>query len=745
MKKSLTTLFAALALMGSVFGQSAKPKSTPSNLSFVDPSIGGVGLILEPTRPTVQLPNHMIRVFPVRRDALDDQISFFPLTVASHRIVSLFQFMPVSGTVNNEIWDKKEVYNHESLSPYYYKSELGAESTIIEFVPSKKSGYFKVRFQNHQPHYLRMGIFNEDGSILFSGDRFISGTEIFRGMKAYFYAETSTDIQEAIYRTPDNKKQLLLKTGGKELSFKYGISYISIEQAKLNLQKEIPAWDFQKLKANAHGAWDKVLSQINVEGGTTAQKRVFYTSLYRSYERMVDINEYGRYYSAYDHQIHESNKPFFVDNWIWDTYIALEPLHMILNPAKEADKISSYITMYKQGGSIPAFATIFGDWPAMTGNHAASWFADAYYKGIRNFDLNTAYEGLKKNSLQATLLPWNNGPLTVLDSFYNAKGYMPALPYGEAETVPQVENVWEKRQSVSVTLENSFSDWNIAQLAAVLGKREDENLFLKRSKNYENVYRKDKGFMWAKDKNGNWIDNMDPKAAGREFFTENNAYTYNWVVKHDFKGLFNLMGGREKPEEKLDQLFREDLGNSKFAFWKTQPDASGLVGQFVMGNEPSFHIPYLYNYTGAPWKTQKRIRMLLDTWYTDNLFGIPGDEDGGGMTAFVVFSMMGFFPITPGIPVYNIGSPVFTQATINLPSGKKFTIKALNNSKENVYIQSATLNGKPLLKPWFTHNDLLNGGMIKLIMGDRPNKTWGVNVASAAPPSAIDFNVGSMK
>ena len=729
--------------MSCVFGQTSKPKSAKSNVFYVDPSIGGVGLILEPTRPTVQLPNHMIRVFPVRKDALDDQISFFPLTVASHRIVSLFQFMPVSGKVDSDIWDRKLEYNHEFLSPYYYKSELGEENTIIEFVPSKKTGFFKVKFQDDQPHYLRMGIFNEDGSIQLSGKRSISGTEVFRRMKAYFYAETSTDIQEAIYRTKGNQKQLLLKTG-KDVSFKYGISYISIEQAKSNLQKEVQDWDLPKLKVTAFNAWDTVMSQINVEGGTIAQKRVFYTSLYRSYERMVDINEYGRYYSAYDHQIHISDKPFFVDNWIWDTYIALEPLHMILDPKKEGDKINSYISMYQQGGYIPAFATIFGDWPAMTGNHAASWFADAYYKGTRSFDLNIAYEGLKKNSLQATLLPWNNGPATVLDSFYNEKGYMPGLPYGEAETVPQVENVWEKRQSVSVTLENSFSDWNISQLAGVLGKKEDEKLFLKRAKNYENVYRKDKGFMWAKDKNGNWID-MDPKAAGREFFTENNAYTYNWVVKHDLNGLFRLMGGREEAERKLDQLFREDLGTSKFTFWKTQPDASGLVGQFVMGNEPSFHIPYLYNYTGSPWKTQKRIRMLLDTWYTDNLFGIPGDEDGGGMTAFVVFSMMGFFPVTPGIPAYNIGSPVFTHTTINLPSGKRFTIKALNNSKENVYIQSAMLNGKPLLKPWFTHKDLVSGGTIQLMMGNRPNKMWGSNAISAAPPSAIDYNVASMK
>jgi predicted alpha-1,2-mannosidase len=198
------------------------------------------------------------------------------------------------------------------------------------------------------------------------------------------------------------------------------------------------------------------------------------------------------------------------------------------------------------------------------------------------------------------------------------------------------------------------------------------------------------------------------------------------------------MGGREKAEEKLDRLFREDLGLPKWKFWYTQPDASGLVGQFVMGNEPAFHIPYIYNYLGAPWKTQKRIRMLLDAFFTDNLFGIPGDEDGGGMSAFVVFSMMGFFPVTPGIPVYNIGSPVFEKISIKLPNGKTFTLTAKNSSMTHKYIQSAKLNGKPLNHPWFTHEQLLQGGNLELIMSDLPNKQWG-NQPDDAPPSSNEF------
>jgi predicted alpha-1,2-mannosidase len=247
--------------------------------------------------------------------------------------------------------------------------------------------------------------------------------------------------------------------------------------------------------------------------------------------------------------------------------------------------------------------------------------------------------------------------------------------------------------------------------------------------------------MWPKDKRGNWIEPYDPRFAGREYFTENNAYTYNWDVKHDLEGLFELMGGRKAAELKLDQLFREDLGLPKFRFWLTQPDASGLVGQFVMGNEPSFHIPYIYNYLGVPWKTQKRIRMLLDTFFLDNIFGIPGDEDGGGMSAFVVLSMMGFFPVTPGIPVYNIGSPVFNEIKINLPNGKVFRIIAKGNTGENIYIQQAFINGKTLNKPWFTHDDIINGSILELEMRKTPNKLWG-NSSADSPPSSLNYAPG---
>jgi predicted alpha-1,2-mannosidase len=476
------------------------------------------------------------------------------------------------------------------------------------------------------------------------------------------------------------------------------------------------------MKDRAKQSWNRLLGQVEVEGGTESRKRTFYTALYRCYERMVDITEDGYYYSHYDGSVHQADRPFYTDDWIWDTYLALHPLRFILQPELEADMIASYIRMYEQGGWMPTFPVLWGDTPCMNGFHSTVMIADAWSKGIRNYDIKKAYDGMKKNALQATMLPWRNGPACSLDSFYYRQGYYPALKPGEKETIPLVDG-FEKRQSVAVTLGHSYDDWALAYLAKETGNSADYELFHSRSLNYRNLYREDRGFFLPRDNHGNWID-IDPKfdggMGGRDYYDENNGWTYLWQVQHDIPGLIHLMGGKKAFEDKLDQLFREDLGRSKYANWAKFPDFTGIVGQFSMGNEPSFHIPYLYNFTDSPWKTQKRIRMLLDTWFPDNEFGIPGDEDGGGMSAFVVFSCMGFYPVVPGLPVYSIGSPVFEKITLNLPNGKKFTVLAEGYSETNKYIQEAFLNGELLADPWFPHGDLMNGGELKLNMGPLP-------------------------
>jgi predicted alpha-1,2-mannosidase len=702
------------------------------NLKYVDPQIGGVAPFLEPTKTRIHLPNSMVRMYPDRKDYKDDQIKSFPLTTRKHRSDPLFNLLPVSGNVSENLlpisaWDQELEIAH----PYYYSSWLEDFNITLEFAPGEKTGFYRFNYGNKEIRKLFLKKLNggdwqlnEDGSLV--------GIESFEGMKAYAYGVFDVKGDFTQVKTGKNTNNSWItwnNTELKQVNFKYGISFISIEQAKNNLEKEMPNWDFEKVKNNAKEKWSNVLNQIEVEGGTEAYRRSFYTALYRSYERMINITEEGKYYSNYDKQIHKGEQNFYSDDWVWDTFLALHPLRYILQPDMESDMMASYVRMYQQSGWMPQFPQIHGDVPPMNGFHSTIMILDAYRKGIKNFDINVAYEAMKKNALEGTMVPWRLGAASPLDKLALKLGYFPALHPGETETEPLVDS-FEKRQAVAVTLAQSYDDWALAQLAKDLGKVQDYEYFSKKAKNYKNLYWKEKGFFMPKDAAGNWID-IDPKfdggMGGRDYYDENNGWTYLWNVQQDVLGLQKLMGGRDAFETRLDQMFREDLGRSVYALNARFPDFTGIVGQFSMGNEPSFHIPYLYNLTKSPWKAQKKIRTLLNTWFKDNIFGIPGDEDGGGMSAFVVFSSMGFYPITPGIPVYTIGSPLFSKIKINLPNGKAFTINAPNCNEKNKYIQKASLNGKTLDGPWFTHEDLVNGGTLELEMGSHPNKAWGAS------------------
>jgi predicted alpha-1,2-mannosidase len=720
------------------FGSLCLAGLVQAQVEYVDPSMGGQGFLLEPTKPTVSLPNSMVRVYPVRKDQLDDQISSFPLTIISHRLGELFWLMPGNNS--------PAAYDQEVETPYYYSIRIDDSLIRTEFTPTAHCGYFRFTFPSGNPVVVLAN--RQGGDLSANNDNSISGQETFTGqsdmssgvMHAYVYGEFNVPLAIQTSKIDNgNRLTISAKDNRKDLEFRYGISFISVAQAKKNLEEEIPAWNFDKIEAAARARWNAALGKIQVEGGTPEQKRVFYTSLYRCYERMVNITEDGQYYSAFDHQVHQDARPFYVDNWLWDTYRALEPLQTLLNPEMEADKLQSYVRMYEQLGWMPSFAVLWGNHECMTGNHAAPWMADAWAKGVTNFDVATAYAGLKKNSVEGTWLPWRKGPKSSLDNFLADHGYLPALKPGEKETVAEV-HPRERRQAVSVTEAQSYDDWCFAQLAHSLGNEADYRFFLKRAGDYKNVFRQDKGHAWPKDADGNWIEPYTPGFSGgqggRDYTTENNGYTYDWDVQHDLSGLFELMGGRTNAEAKLDQLFREPLGMSKYDFWYKFPDASGLVGQFSMGNEPSLHIPYLYNYLGSPWKTQKRVRMLLDTWFTDTTLGMPGDEDGGGMSAFVVFSMMGLYPVTPGIPIYDLASPVFDRVTIRLHDGKTFSIVSQNNSKDNKYIQEIRLNGQSRQKVWIRHADVINGGKLELKMSNMPNQELGSNPTDL-PPSAM--------
>lgn len=743
MKRSLA-LFLALNTLLFVSSLWASKKDYTQ---YVDPKIGNVAQLLVPTYPTFSLPNQMLRMIPNKPDYIADQVNSWPLQVEAHREKGLMQMSVSTGEISNATWKKKMSIDHdlEIVRPWHYSTYIVKEDITVSFTPSKKSAIYKVDFPAVKTKNILISG-TDKMQIAPLGNNSFNISEIIsyrvrgvvpemRTMSIYLYAEicdASGKPLSNIKIIPQKNKLIISAASSKKetIQLKYAISYISYEQAKKNFDAEVGIQNFEQTVKAGKSAWDKVINQIEVTGGTQAQKRSFYTALYRTYERMVDVNEYGQYFSGYDGKVHTSDRPFFVDDWIWDTYLAKHPLNIILNPAMQSDQLNSYVQMYEQSGWMPTFPQVHGNHLCMNGYHTVALFIDAKRKGIEGFNIEKAYEGMRKTLTEATYLPWRQGHKKVaFDDFYFANGYYPALRPGETETEPLVDG-FEKRQSVAISLGMSYDAWCMAQLAKELNKPEDYKKFSEISTNYKKLWHPDMRLFMPKDDKGEWIM-IDPKLDGgkgfRDYYDENNGWTYAWWLQHDIPGLIELLGGKEKTEERLDQLFREPLGISKQEYLAFAPDATGQVGQFVMGNEPSMHIPYLYNFAGAPWKTQKRVRFLLDVWFKDNIFGIPGDEDGGGMSAFVVFSSLGFYPIIPGSPIYTIGSPLFEKSTIRLQNDKVFTVIATGASPVNKYIQKAFFNGKEIDKPFFTHQELMEGGTLKLIMGNKPNLTWGTN------------------
>ena len=728
MKKLLFQTALFLLLCGCI----SEIEKTP--VDYVNNRIGNISHLLVPTYPTTHLPNSMLRMIPTHNEFITDRMEGLALNSPSHRQGYSLLLLPYRGDIKDFDENLKYRYDHEKSTPYNYSVYLDDFSVGVDFAPAAKSAIYRFRFEDSDRRFLLLKA-NGRGEIDIK-DGALCGYDNFAGIKHYFYLEFDARPIQV-----DSLSRSLVfaefPASENEVNVRYGISYIGIEQAKRNLYNEIKDFNVEKLASQAREKWNDVLSKIKIEGGTEDQKTTFYTALYRTHERMVNISEEGKYFSAYDGKVHEDNGvDFWVDDWVWDTYLALHPLQVLLNPEAQEQKLASYIRMYEQSGWVPTFPCVFGDAHYMNGNHAASVFADALNKGLR-FDVEKAFEGMKHTVMTESMIPWYRGPKTALDDFYHKNGWFPALHPGEKEEFTEV-SPFEQRQAVAVTTAASYDDWCIAQLAKYLGKEEDYRFFKDRSYNYRNVFNKETNFFHPKDKEGKFIEPFDYIFSGgigaRAYFDENNAWTYNWDVRHHIQDLIDLFGGNAPFIERLDQLFVEDMKMAKWQYYALHPDATGNVGQFVMGNEPSFHIPYLYNYVGQPWKTQKRIRMLMESWFRNDLMGICGDEDGGGMSAFYVFSALGFYPVSPGVPVYTIGSPLFDKSEIRLANGKVFTVIAHGVSQENKYIQSAKLNGAQYTKTWFTHEDVINGGTLELFMGNRPNKKWGVG-KGMNPPS----------
>lgn len=675
---------------------------------YVDPYIGTISHMLTSTKPEVMLPYGMARSTPVCKGCSDyycnDVLVGYPLGAAT--------LMPgVDGDFQNTL-----DHSRENFRCYYLRQELEelgivAESTVTEHV-------YLHRFTGAN----QLSISFADGTVQVTADEIKITLPVAGSVKTitqYIFLRLSCGINvlsqedgRLVLSIPDN----VVVSGG--------LSLISLESAEKSLALETGNRSFDQIYKKAQEIWDKQLGKITVSGNTEEKKVIFYTALYRAFQRCTNYTERGHYFSYYDGKAHAGT--FYTGDGLWDTFRCMHPLQLLVDTRRHRDILESYNLMYKQSGLMPSFPAVDGDCPVMIGFHAASLFADAMAKGIEA-DYETAYEGIRKNATEQSMMPWCcNHEATKEDACYWEHGFFPALAKGEEETCPAA-HPYERRQAVAVTLEHCYDDWCTSLLAECLGKTDDAKVFRKRAMGYKTLYREEIGYMAPKSIDGKWVSDFDPKLSGgpggRDYTAENNTLTYTWSVFHDPEGLAELMGGKDKAVQKLDDLFRADCGGVwKYTYLGQFPDATGLMGQFAMGNEPSFHIPYLYDYFGAPWKAQKKIRDLMDIWFTAAPTGICGDEDGGAMSSWFVFSAMGFYPVCPGKAEYALGTPLFDSVALNLENGKVFRIESPGAGSGLRYIKEARLNGALLTVPFLTHEQIISGGVLELTMGSVPNK-----------------------
>lgn len=714
-------------------------------VDLVNPYMGTISHILVPTFPTVHLPHSMLRVIPHRRESKDISMYGLPVILTSHRGTSAFAISPFQDDNTDHLPVITYMYDNEKTLPYAYSVYLDEFDIGADLAVSHQSAIYNIDFDREGEAKIALasarGQLEWNGEALTGYEEIGNGTRVFICLVPEIAPVEITALQDGqlitANRSEGNGACLVLNFGQTDIpvTLRYGISFIDAAQAKANMLREIEGKSLAQVQETGRKIWNEALNKIDVQGGSQDEMAVFYTSLYRTYERPVNVSENGRYFSAYDGKVHDDGgRSFYTDDWIWDSYRAHHPLRTIIDVEREENILHSFILMAEQSDRfwMPTFPTISGDRRAMNSNHGVATILDAHVKGLKNFDLEKAYMAGKLAVTEKTLAPWSAEPAGELDRFYHENGYIPALYPGEEETIPEVHH-FERRQPVAVTLGTAYDEWCLAQLAQELDKTEDADRFMKGAFNYRKLYNPETAFFHPKDSKGNFIEPFDYKFSGgmgaRGYYDENNGWTYRWDVQHNIPDLISLMGGAKAFTDNLDDLFKEPLGRGKYEFYAQLPDQTGNVGQFSMANEPSLHIPYLYNYAGQPWKTQKMVHKLVNDWFRNDLMGVPGDEDGGGMSAFVVFSMMGFYPVTPGIPSYSIGSPFFETVTIRLQNGREFTVQANNFSQDNKYIQSATLNGTTLEAPEITHEAIMKGGTLILEMGHHANREWGIGDA----------------
>ncbi|MFI3262354.1 MAG: GH92 family glycosyl hydrolase [Rikenellaceae bacterium] len=478
-----------------------------------------------------------------------------------------------------------------------------------------------------------------------------------------------------------------------QITVKCAISAVSEANALANLNAEMAEWDFEAVRANAKCAWNKELSKIEVESNDIDQKTIFYTAMYQSMLAPTVYQDVNGEYRGADLEVHKAEGfTNYTRFSLWDTYRAAHPLYTITQPDRVNDMVKSFLVFYKQHGRLPVWNFQGQETDMMIAYHSVPVIVDAYLKGIGNFDAEEA--------LAACVGTAN------FDSYrgigdYKKLGYMPTTEH----------------ESVSKTLEYAYDDFCIARMAEKMGKKDIADEFYKRSQYFRGNFNPESLWFEPRDEKGNWLGNFDPDAYTKHF-TESNAWHYFFYVPQDVEGLKELMGGEEIFRTRLDDMFTKGPhADEKLPIFST-----GMIGQYAHGNEPSHHVAYLYNWTKEPWKTQKYVREITTTQYANKPFGHCGNEDCGQMSSWFIFSSLGFYPVDPVAGVYDLGSPLFSYAKINLPNSKTFVVEAENNSPENMYVQSVTLNGQPLEGLTIKHSDIMAGGTLKFVMTNTPAK-----------------------
>jgi len=652
-----------------------------------------------------------------------------------------FAIMPVTGSIKFDQRKRASWFSHKSeiTKPYYYSVYLADADVTTEITPTERAAQLRFTYPASDSSFLVVDAFDKGSYIkIIPEEKKIIGytTKNSGGVPANFknyfviYFDKPFTVAHTWHDSVLVAGKLEMQSNhsgavvgfktqrGEKVTIKTASSFISYDQAELNLKREIGSDNFDVTKNKAKDIWNKELGRLAVQGGTPEQVRTFYSSLYRVLlfpRKFYELNAKNEvvHYSPYNGEVLPGY--MFTDNGFWDTFRAVHPFFTLMYPSLSSHIMEGLANAYKESGWLPEWASP-GHRDCMIGSNSASLIADAYIKGIRGYDINTLYEAVLKNSE-------NEGPLTSVGrkgvKYYNTLGY-----------VPYDVNI---NENTARTLEYAYDDFTILQLAKALNRPKEElDRFAKRSQNFRNVFDPETKLMRGRNKDGKFQTPFNPFKWG-DAFTEGNSWHYTWSVFHDVNALATLMGGKEQFVEMLDSVFKMPPAFDDSYYGGVIHEIREMqimnMGQYAHGNQPIQHMIYLYNYAGQPWKTQYWIRQVMERLYKPTPDGYCGDEDNGQTSAWYVFSAMGFYPVCPGTPQYVFGTPLFSKLTMTLEDGKKMVIEAPANSAKNLYVQSASLNGKNYTKNWISHQDLQNGGKLVFNMGAAPNKTKGTSPA----------------